>query len=210
MTDTTPSGNSNSRNTFKRLAHASWVAPLLAFGVGVLVVVSQSGKVGPSKVQAVVGPALLLIGLVSGIAALAGMTRVGRRGILVPALIGTALNLGLVSAALLPILFRPKPTTLEPLARVNVQRVLTDTNLGMSLEIPLDFVGLPQPRGSQKGDYVFVKGDTTDKELDLILSVRALPGTLPRRRRLQTNDVPAQTNAMLRTFNWREIGRAHV
>jgi hypothetical protein len=187
------------------LAHASWLAPVIAAALAAIILFSQGGQPAPNKVQAIVGPALILLGLGAGIIALFGVARAGRRGILIPALIGTALNLGLVSAALLPMLFRPKPTPLQPLARVNTQRVLTDTNLGVSLEIPPDFVGFPQAREMHKADYMFVKGDTTDEELDLLLSVTALPGALPRRRASQTNNFPAMTNAMPRTFNWRGL-----
>jgi hypothetical protein len=99
-------------------------------------------------------------------------------------------------------LVRPKTTPLQPAVHANGHRVLKDDGLGLTLDIPEGFAEFPEGRNMQRANYVFVKGDTTDRDLDLLFSITALPGPLPRRR-LQTNEVPAKAGASLRTFNWR-------
>jgi hypothetical protein len=202
VTQTPPTNNANRGNTFQRLAKASWLTPLIAIALGLIILAIHGGQPGPaSRIQAVVGPALLLLGLVSGVIALIGCARVGRRGVLIPAAIGTLLNLVLMGMTVMP-LVRPKTTPLQPAVHANGHRVLKDDGLGLTLDIPEGFAEFPEGRNMQRANYVFVKGDTTDRDLDLLFSITALPGPLPRRR-LQTNEVPAKAGASLRTFNWR-------
>jgi hypothetical protein len=205
VTNIPPTSDSRGRNIFQRLAHTSWVAPLCAIGMGAIILVAQGGTAGPaSRIQSIVGPALILLGVVSGVIALAGMGKVGRRGILFPALIGTTVSLVLVGMAIMPFLMRSKPSVLQPLVHANGHRVLKDDKLGLALDIPEGFAEFPAGKQIQRADHVFVKGDTTDRELDLLFSVSALPAALSKAR-LQPGAVSGKTNVTVRTFNWRGL-----
>lgn len=71
------------------LARASWVAPLLVLGmVAVLRNAGTSSGNARSVVITVVGTVLYLTGIVCGVIALFGIGRHGRKGILIPALVG--------------------------------------------------------------------------------------------------------------------------
>jgi len=203
VTQSPPTVRANRGNTFQRLAQTSWLAPLIAIALGLIVFFIHGNKPGPaSKVQAVVSPALILLGLASGLIALIGVAKVGRRGVLVPAAIGTILNLVMIGGVVMPWIFTAKPTVLQPAVHANGHRVLKDDSLGLTLDIPNGFAEFPEGKQLQRANYVFVKGDTTDRNLDLLFSVTAMPGPLPKRR-LQTNEIAAKANTILRTFNWR-------
>jgi hypothetical protein len=205
VTATPSTPNSNRPNLFRRLARTSWIAPLCAIALGLIVLAIQRGQPGPAgRVQGIIGPALISLGLGAGVVALAGMARVGTRGVLWPALIGTGLNVALIASVALPHFLRDKPTPLKPLVHDSAQRVLQDTQLNLTLDIPAGFAEFPAAKEMQRAEHVFVKGDTTDRELDLILSVSAMPAALAKGRRPPAV-AGTRTNVNLRTFNWRGI-----
>ncbi len=205
MTNSPQTPDSRTRNTFQRLAHTSWIAPFCAIGLGAIIFFAQGGNAGSvQRLQSIVGPALILLGLASGVIALAGISKVGRCGILLPAIIGTTISAVLVGMAALPFLLRKKPSRLQPLVHATGQRLLTDNKLGLTLDIPAGFAEFPAGRQVQRADHVFVKGDTSDRELDLLLSVTALPAPLSKVR-LQPGSLSGKTNVSLRAFNWRGI-----
>ena len=80
---------------FQQAAKASWLAPIVAIAANfVLRNVDQ-----PEQRMVIVGLMLLVLyglGLCLGLVALAGVSSHGRRGILVPALIGVLLNAGIL------------------------------------------------------------------------------------------------------------------
>lgn len=84
-----------SQNFGMQAAKASWVAPIVAVALNVI---SNSAMQGRTE-KAIIGFASLaiyLIGLVSGIIALSLVRKYGRRGILIPAIVGVCINGSLV------------------------------------------------------------------------------------------------------------------
>ena len=81
---------------------------------------------------------------------------------------------------------------------------MTNGSLGLTLDVPAGFMHVPADKEPQRADYVFMKGDPTDKELDLLFSVTVLPGMLPKHR-LQTNASSTNAAASVKTFNWRGL-----
>src|SRR5215207_6639545 len=76
---------------FRQAARASWGGPLVVLLFGLLG--SAAGLQGTGRMILGIASALIiLLGLVFGIAALAGVSRHGRRGILIPAPAGLLLN----------------------------------------------------------------------------------------------------------------------
>ena len=80
-----------------QLAKASWVAFLLVGAVSTIVRTATGDTASNSVVLTIVYVLLFGIGCGCGIAALAGVRRYGRHGILIPALIGTTLCLGMLA-----------------------------------------------------------------------------------------------------------------
>jgi hypothetical protein len=203
VTETSPKAGISHNNRFRRLATASWVSPLIAIAANIVLLAIQGEQRGPSnEVQRILGPALILIGLGSGIIALIGMAKAGKRGILLPATIGVLINLTIVAFAVKPVFLAAKPTRLQPVVRNEGGRILKDENLGLTLEVPAGFVDFPAGKALRNADYFFIKGDTNDNELDLLFSIQALAGVLPKQR-ADTNMLGGNTNATLRGFNWR-------
>lgn len=80
-----------------QLAQASWIAPLLVLLANFLLRNTSGGHDLPRDVIAtVLSLTLYSVGLVCGAAALFGIRRYGRKGILAPALVGTLLSGGLL------------------------------------------------------------------------------------------------------------------
>lgn len=77
----------------KQLAKASWLAPLLVF---LMIRFLRSGTTSSQATQdmilTIVGSFLYLVGFLCGVTALFGLRRHGRKGILVPALIGASIS----------------------------------------------------------------------------------------------------------------------
>jgi hypothetical protein len=80
-----------------QLAKASWVAFLLVGTVSTIVRTATGDTASNAVVLTVVYALLLGVGCGCGIAALAGVRKHGRRGILIPALIGSTLCLGMLA-----------------------------------------------------------------------------------------------------------------
>jgi hypothetical protein len=82
-----------------QLAKASWLAILLVLGINYFANLQrhEGGGGSGSMIFTVVALVLLLLGLVSGVLSLTGIRKHGRKGILVPALIGIVLCLAYLS-----------------------------------------------------------------------------------------------------------------
>ena len=79
----------------QQLAKASWLAPVLYLGAVFILRQSQEGGSGVKpmgSVIAVLAVVFALVGVLSGIVALTGISRHGKEGILVPSLIGLVLS----------------------------------------------------------------------------------------------------------------------
>src|SRR5947209_1169723 len=74
-------------------AKASWVAPIIAVALNFL-----TNGAGPQAraVSGFVSLGLYIVGLILGIVALAGVRKYGRKGVLVPAIVGVCINGALV------------------------------------------------------------------------------------------------------------------
>jgi hypothetical protein len=80
-------------NLGMQAAKASWMAPVIAIGLNVLTTTMD----GQSRmIIGFASFALYILGLCMGIAALWMMRKYGRRGILIPGIIGVVINGGLV------------------------------------------------------------------------------------------------------------------
>jgi hypothetical protein len=90
VTPPAPSNSSppNGRPLTRDLAVAAWVAPLVALLLNGL---AWSSKAGSGQWAAKLASALLVLGLIASILALFGVSKHGRRGILMPALCGLLL-----------------------------------------------------------------------------------------------------------------------
>ena len=89
------STSAKTRSISKMAASLSWVCPLFAVIIIVLVLLSPGTDTGMRKIYAgAIASALLLvvIGMVLGVVALFGIFRHGAKGIRVPAIIGLIFN----------------------------------------------------------------------------------------------------------------------
>ena len=83
-------------------AKASWIAPLVAFGLNVL----TQGLPGQGRLVAGVASLIIyVVGLVAGVTALTWMKQYGRERILIPAIVGICINGVLVSLFLAGFIF---------------------------------------------------------------------------------------------------------
>lgn len=95
----TKRGAARPSSFYHQAAKASWAAPLVAVVINLVASVSftlsRSGRIG----VAVACGILVVGGLVLGIASLFGIARHGRKGILVPGVVGIALNVAFLALA---------------------------------------------------------------------------------------------------------------
>lgn len=75
-------------------AQASFLAPIIAFGIGIFVNMGQGGKMSPlvGIITGSVCTILILLGFIFGILALVGIRRHGKKGILGRAIAGLCIN----------------------------------------------------------------------------------------------------------------------
>jgi hypothetical protein len=76
---------------YHQAARAAWVAPIIAVLLGQFIGAGQQGILSGAAI-AVATVLVLLLGLTFGIIALVGVRKVGRRGVLIPAVVGIAIN----------------------------------------------------------------------------------------------------------------------
>lgn len=80
-------GPPNPTSFAHQAAKLSWACPIIVFGLAVF-----GGHVGSALVIDLIALLFILVGLISGIVALSGISRHGKKGILIPALIGIIIN----------------------------------------------------------------------------------------------------------------------
>jgi hypothetical protein len=103
------------RARYENLARASWMSSGGAAALFVLVelVVKLDARSTANMVFGLAGKFLMLMGIGSGIAALIAVRKHGRKGILVPAIVGIGIAVGLIAAIVLAIIFlAPSPPVL--------------------------------------------------------------------------------------------------
>ncbi len=150
-----------------QLARASWVAPLLLLGAGYLL--RQAGKTGSSAqvmatVLSVLAAVLILIGIGSGILALFGISRHGRKGILVPALVGILLSSAFLVALGTSFWSAFREAT-DPQARIEaIARELRSQGLPLKVDDETELMAVTALPGQLVYDYRLVK--YTSDQLD--------------------------------------------
>jgi len=87
------------QDSIKTAAQASWMAPIASFAMNHFI---HSGKternvMAVSIIIVVISISLYIIGLSAGLYALANIKKVGKKGVLIPAMIGVVLNAAILS-----------------------------------------------------------------------------------------------------------------
>ena len=81
------------KNPFRTIARISWIAPLTGLALNFLLVIGSGGK--PTLSNALLSLVFIGGGLLLGVIALFGIPKYGRKGILIPALIGIGIPVAL-------------------------------------------------------------------------------------------------------------------
>lgn len=171
----------------------------------------------PSQATAIVTGILVLvicsIGLVSGIIALTGLPRHGRKGILWPALTGISIWVLLFVMAV-PTFLRARERALQAKARsaaaakrpaaIHIAGAdqVQDSEVGFSFDLPEGYESFPKE--SMPGGYSHAFLRQTPGEINRLILISRLRGILPPQQHLSAADVPSAT-AKLTRFNWRGI-----
>jgi len=194
-------------NRFQEMAFASWLAPLIAIGVGFFLIASQVGKAGtPNKVQMVFGPLFIVGGLLFGIIALFGIRKHGTNKILVPALIGIGLNLSLITIGLLPILrYQVNRARLQPAVHTPFAYLLRDDRMRFSKDTPEGFRDYPEGKQSPTIEHVYVKGILSGGEALTVINIERMGKLIPKNRRLKKEDMPPGFKGELTSRDWRGL-----
>lgn len=211
MNQAPPLPSSPTARIFRAFAQFSWAAVIFALASSA-VVQAAAGSLGAARVRQtllVLSTTWVLVGVGSGIAALAGVRRYGRKGILWPALVGLALWAGLLGLAI-PSLRAAraraqeaaKVTALAPVVHIPSATPLRDAELRFSLDVPPGFEPQSGQRPDPKMKHVFLRPDS--EGVPRVLIVSGLGGTLPRKR-MQAQDLPKGSMATLLSFNWRGV-----
>jgi hypothetical protein len=85
----------------KQAAKASWITPLLAFGLIFLTSISFESNPATGQIIWLVSPLFFILGLGFGIFALLGIKKYGKKDILIPSIVGVLLNIGALSLVVL-------------------------------------------------------------------------------------------------------------
>lgn len=191
---------------FRSLARVSWMAPLVAIAINLVLSAGAGGKIGPTTiVQMIVGPLLIVGGLCLGVIALFGIRRYGRKGILVPAVAGILVNLFLVVAALIPFLRLMNRSRLEPVVHIPAAQVLRDDRLRFSIDIPEGFRAYPEGKVASTIEHAYVKGVLGGGEALSVINIERLDGVIPKGKPLGPENLPRGFKGEVARRNWRGL-----
>src|SRR5258706_4808032 len=84
-------------NKYQQMARASYIAPIIAFALGCLTRTTVEGHPMTGLIIGGVNIFLIIAGLCLAIIALSGMSKVGRDGVLGPAITGLVINVLIVT-----------------------------------------------------------------------------------------------------------------
>ncbi len=201
---------SSSYNRFRQLARASWMSVVIACGANLLLQAANNNAAahGSRMIGAALAGLLALVGIASGITALFGIHRHGRKGLLWPAITGVCLWLLLFGLAL-PTLFRtrrlaaiPNPTSLLPAIHSPTAMRIQDDTIGFSFDLPDGYE--PFAPSAKPSEYSHAFFRQVPNEPTRVLLVKPLGGTLAPQR-LRPEDLPPGGSVSLTAFNWRGL-----
>jgi len=204
-----PLPNRNAAKRFQNFARASWISIIIAFVTDILIQAGgQHSNSRPSAAaMAVLFSIFPAVGLLSGITALFGVRRHGRKGILWPAVIGIGIWVTLFALSI-PVFLTVRSramlnrAVLAPVQHLENAATLQDSSLGFSLDIPAGFQPLPQSNIPAAYRYVYIK--SVPHEPNRVLCVKVLGGPLPPGH-ITPQDLPPGQNASITAFSWRGL-----
>ena len=87
------------QDSIKTAAQASWIAPIASFAMNHFIHSGNTERnvMAVSIIIVVISISLYIIGLSAGLYALANIKKVGKKGVLIPAMIGVVLNAAILS-----------------------------------------------------------------------------------------------------------------
>lgn len=197
------------------LAQYSWLSIPISIIFNIMM---QGGRpLNPTRSDliagAILGAIVPVTGVLSGLVALFGIPRYGRKGILWPAITGVVLWVGLTALAI-PTFNRIQKRALEARARATAQTPavrstgatrVEDAELGFSFDLPEGYIAFPEHAKPAGIKHAFAR--ELPGENARVLLVKPLGGTLPRQK-MRPGDLPPDTPARslsLTPFNWRGI-----
>ncbi len=195
MDITPPPLPSSSKALFRQLSQVSWISVLVAFVGNIFLNIGGRATSGiAGKIPAIFAGLCVIVGVTSGIIALFGVPRHGRKGLLLPALTGIGLWVFLAAIAIPAFnavrrkaLALQKPTPLAPATHDPQASQVRDTDLGLSFDLPegyQEFAKAAIPPGAR---FAYVKPGGNSQ--NSVLLVKPLGGQLPRRH-LRSDEVP--------------------
>jgi GYF domain 2 len=210
--------NSSDVRVFQRFARISWISMLVGMAFAAVLVWSivqhGSGRLDAmTKVASSVGGAALLLTLVSGIAALCGIPRHGRKGILPQAVAGL-LPLVLLVAFSIPgwlgarqrareFALEPRAAQMLPVQVSPDAKRITHPSLGFSLDVPAGLVEFPSNRADLKLWKLFGRPPAPG-DLAEVFGIQPLGMMLPRRH-LDPRTIPGAVAKSVHRVSWRGV-----
>lgn len=144
-------------------------------------------------------------GIACGIIALCGVRRYGRRGLLVPSLIGLGIWL-LLTVLSIPIIVRAyslsKALRLQPLVQSSNAKRVDDAVRGFSFELPDGYTPTDPAILGGGFSHGFVR--EVPDEMRRVLVVKPLNGFITHER-LKAENLPKDSKSTIGTFNWRGV-----
>jgi len=201
---------SSRQKRYFQLAQASWLTVVSACGVNFALQTASGPSPAPgSRIGgAVVVGALALIGLLSGIIALFGVRRYGRKGLLWPAITGICLWL-LLFALAVPVFsqtrkmaLRPKSMSLRPASHSPTAHRVQDSTIGFSFDLPEGYESFAASAKPPGYSHAFVR--QVPNQPNRFLLVKPLGGTSGRER-LNPQMLPSGGSLSLTSFDWRGL-----
>jgi hypothetical protein len=195
---------------YQGIARASWVSIIVALVTSVLL---QAAPWHPKTRAAILATGGLyalfpLIGVLSGIIALTRVPRYGRKGILLPAIVGVSIWALLFIIALPAFiiaknhgLFTP-PAVLTAVQHIPNSKPLNDPDLAFSMDIPPDFERMAPSPANATYAHSYIK--ITPGESNRVILVKSLNGPLPRHR-ITAADLPPGHQVTITSFSWRGL-----
>lgn len=179
---------------------------MVLVAMNLVLVASQGGKFGPTTmVQMVAGPLLILGGLCLGVVALFGIPRYGRKGILLPALVGILVNSLLVVVLLVPFLRVMNRARLEPVLHIPSSQTLHDEKLRFRIDIPDGFQTFPQGKAAPTIEHAYIKGIVGGGEALNVINIERLNGVIPKGKPLGLDSFPRGFTGELTKRKWRGL-----
>jgi hypothetical protein len=190
-TFTPPPINPERANKFQQMALGSWLAPIIAIVINVMLIMSQGSKpTGANPAQMVIGPLFILGGLALGIVALFGIRNHGAKRILAPAIVGISLNIFLIIAAALPAFASGKrQARIISANRSSAATLVKNDKLRFSISIPEGFRDFSEGRTKPTIEHMFIRDIPGTEGARLGISIERLGGILPRGEPMRIEDI---------------------